>query len=99
MPIYVYSSPVIYMSRRFGPLVRLWTMRFEARHKRLASQLGNFINISYTLAVRHQRLQCYHQLNKHCIEGEDIEVGPGEMVDKDSVDRDLPVTTSRRFYR
>ena len=87
---------------RFGPLVRLWTMRFEARHsyfKRLASQLGNFINISYTLAVRHQRLQCYYQLNKHCVEGEDIELGPGQMVDKDSVGGHVPDTANSRFYR
>lgn len=38
-------------------LVRLWTMRFEARHsyfKRLAAQMGNFINICYSLSVRHQ---------------------------------------------
>ena len=77
-------------------------MRFEARHsyfKRLASQPGNFINISYTLAVRHQRLQCYHQLNKHCIEGEDVELGPGEMVDKDSFGRPPTVTANSRFYR
>ena len=64
-------------------MVRLWTMRFEARHsyfKRLAVQMGNFINISYSLSMRHQRLQCYHQ---HSVDGEDMEVGPGEMVDMD----------------
>jgi hypothetical protein len=93
---------ILVSRHRFGPLVRLWTMRFEARHsyfKRLASQLGNFINISYTLALRHQRLQCYHQLNEHCVEGEDIELGPGEMVDKDSIGGGLPVTANSRVYR
>lgn len=64
---------------RFGPLVRQWTMRFEARHKyfkQLASKLGNFINITYTLASRHQQLQCYQHINSTSIQGEDIEFGP-----------------------
>ena len=33
---------------RFGPLVRHWTRRFEAKHsyfKQLANSMGNFINI------------------------------------------------------
>ena len=47
---------------RFGPLVRYWTMRFEAKHqyfKSLACRMGNFINITYSLAVRQQCYQCY----------------------------------------
>ena len=41
---------------RFGPLVRHWTMRFEAKHsyfKQLAHSMGNFVNITYSLATRH----------------------------------------------
>jgi hypothetical protein len=37
-------------------------MRFEAKHhyfKKLAHGMTNFKNLSKTLAVRHQRLQCY----------------------------------------
>lgn len=51
---------------RFGPLVHQWTMRYEAKHKyfkTLASSIGNFINIPYTLAMRHQYLQCYLHLD------------------------------------
>ena len=47
---------------RFGPLVRYWAMRFEAKHqyfKSLACRMGNFINITYSLAVRQQCYQCY----------------------------------------
>ena len=75
-------------------------MRFEARHsyfKRLATNLGNFINVSYSLSVRHQRLQCYHQLSQHSIEGEDIELGPSEMVDGDNLIGHP--STSTRLYR
>ena len=46
-----------------GPLVRHWTIRYEAKHqylKALSTSIGNFINITHTLAVRHQSYQCYH---------------------------------------
>ena len=47
---------------RFGPLVRFWTMRYEAKHsyfKKLAQNVGNFINVPWMLATRHQLWQCY----------------------------------------
>ena len=37
---------------RFGPLVKHWTMRYEAKHsyfKKLAQNVRNFKNISLTL--------------------------------------------------
>lgn len=45
-------------------MVHHWTMRYEAKHKYFASNIGNFINISHTLALRHQLLQCYLHLDK-----------------------------------
>ncbi len=68
---------------RFGPLVRHWTMRFEAKHsyfKRLAQSMGNFINIPYSLAMRHQQLQCYWSTNDRDIPGSGLTVGPGMYV-------------------
>ena len=84
---------------RFGPLVRAWTMRFEARHKyfkRLAVQLGNFINIGFSLAMRHQRLQCYHQLS-NTLEGEELEIGPGTMIAAEAVDGLAPISSTHVF--
>lgn len=49
---------------RHGPLVRMWCMRYEAKHqyfKRWATIMGNFKNIAKTLAMHHQRYMCYHQ--------------------------------------
>ena len=46
----------------YGPLVRLWKMRYKAKHsyfKSLSQAMGNFINLPYSLAMRHQFLQCY----------------------------------------
>ncbi|XP_059180201.1 uncharacterized protein LOC131959109 [Centropristis striata] len=47
----------------FGPLVHVWTMRFEAKHrffKRVVHDAQNFKNILKTLATRHQHMMAYH---------------------------------------
>ena len=68
---------------RFGPLVRHWTMRYEAKHsyfKQLAQSMGNFINLPYSLAMRHQQLQCYWSINDKEIPGTGLTVGPGMCI-------------------
>lgn len=48
------TMPTICFCLRFGPLVHYWTMRYKARHhffKCLAQNIGNVINLSYTLAT------------------------------------------------
>lgn len=45
-----------------GPLIKLWCMRFEAKNhyfKNLVRSSQGFQNVCKTLALRHQRLQCY----------------------------------------
>ena len=52
----------------------------EAKHayfKGLAQSLGNFINLPYSLAMRHQHLQCYWSTNCHEL---GLEVGPGMYI-------------------
>lgn len=47
---------------KFGPLIRVWTMRFESKHsyfKRCSRHLKNFKNICLTLSERHQMFQAY----------------------------------------
>ncbi|XP_068704474.1 uncharacterized protein [Montipora foliosa] len=44
----------------FGPLIRCWCMRFEAKHayfKDLAKKIRNFKNLSYSLATRNQQME------------------------------------------
>ena len=39
---------------RFGALVRHWTMHFKAKHsyfKQLSHSVGNFVNITHSLAI------------------------------------------------
>lgn len=47
---------------KFGPLIRVWTMRFESKHsyfKRCARNLKIFKNPCLTLSERHQMFQAY----------------------------------------
>ena len=59
-------------------------MRYEAKHsyfKRLAQSMGNFINLPYSLAMRHdQLLQCYNNTNDADMLGAGLTVGPGQLV-------------------
>lgn len=44
-----------------GPLIHIWTMRMEAKHRvftRIANNSNCFVNITETLATRHQQTAC-----------------------------------------
>ena len=74
-------SLLLYM-RRLGPLVRFWTMRYEAKHayfKSLVQSIENFINLPYTLAMRHQHYLCYHHVTTSEAERTQLNVGPGRL--------------------
>ena len=45
-----------------GPMIRAWTMRYEGKLKysKGVSRNGNFKNITYSLAKRHQKWLVYH---------------------------------------
>lgn len=54
---------------KFGPLIRLWMLRFESKHsyfKRCARHLKNFRNIYQTLSERHQMYQAYLLAGQEC---------------------------------
>jgi hypothetical protein len=61
-PKHHYLSHYPALTLKFGPLIRVWTMRFEAKHayfKRCMRFCQNFSNITSLLAERHQMLQAY----------------------------------------
>jgi len=75
------------MMDKFGPLILLWSMRFESKHrmsKIAANTSSNRRNICKTLAIRHQL-----QLNGVFIKGslgDEIELGPSiEINNVDSI--------------
>ena len=61
-PKHHFLSHYPWLILNFGPLIRLWTLRFESKHsyfKRAVRQAQNSINITSMLAERHQLLQAY----------------------------------------
>ena len=51
------------LTKCYGPLVHLWTMRFEGKHsffKKVIHDTQNFKNVLKTLATRHQYMMAYH---------------------------------------
>lgn len=46
--------------RQIGPLVHVWTMRYEAKHKFFKLSIKNFKNITKSLAKKHQIAIAYH---------------------------------------
>ncbi|KAK3930230.1 Zinc finger protein 407 [Frankliniella fusca] len=77
--------------RQTGPLIFLWTMRFEAKHqffKRVATACNNYINLGKTFATRHQ------QYLSNLLSGPGVfKLGMKNMVDLPSCEVDKLVLT------
>ena len=61
-PKHHYTEHYADLIRCYGPLVHLWTMRFEGKHrffKRVVHDTQNFKNVLKTLANRHQHMMAY----------------------------------------
>lgn len=53
---------------QFGPLIHLWTLRFESKHcyfKRCIRSAQNFKNVCQTMSEKHQLLQSYKQASPY----------------------------------
>ncbi|XP_056439497.1 uncharacterized protein LOC130376301 isoform X1 [Gadus chalcogrammus] len=46
--------------RKIGPLLHVWTMRYEAKHRFFKSSIKNFKNVTKPLALKHQLAIAYH---------------------------------------
>ena len=63
-PKHHYMMHFPWLLLQFGPLIHMWTLRFESKHsyfKDIVHSNDNFVNVSYTLAKTHQMLQGYLQ--------------------------------------
>lgn len=61
-PKHHYMSHYPELILQFGPLIWVWTMRFESKHtffKKCIRNTKNFINVTSTLAERHELYQAY----------------------------------------
>jgi hypothetical protein len=74
---------VCFLIIRYGPLRQQWTMRFEAKHsyfKKLTQHIGNFINLPYTLAIRHEKFQCYYRMDTEKYQRHIVDIGPSTFM-------------------
>ncbi|XP_039860163.1 uncharacterized protein LOC120716658 [Simochromis diagramma] len=62
--------------RKIGPLIHIWTMRFEAKHKFFKDCVKNFKNLTVSLARKHQFALAYHW---ECMSLKAVESGPVKM--------------------
>ncbi len=63
LPKHHYIEHYVHLTRCFGPLVDLWTMRYESKHnffKRVVHDVVNFKNILLTVATQHQQMMAYY---------------------------------------
>lgn len=63
LPKHHYLEHYPQMIRCFGPLVAVWTMRFEAKHsffKNIVKHTSCFKNVPQTLASKHQMMIAFH---------------------------------------
>lgn len=62
-PKHHYIEHYPHLTKVFGPLIDMWTMRFEGKHKffkKFIHETQSFKNVPLTLAMRHQKMMAYH---------------------------------------
>lgn len=62
-PKHHYVEHYPHLIQCFGPLVELWTMRFESKHsyfKKVVHEIRNFKNILLSLATKHQLMMAHY---------------------------------------
>ena len=94
-PKHHYLSHYPKLILQFGPLIRLWTLRFESKHtyfKQCARKLHNFKNLCHTLAVRHQLFQAY--LGSGYLFPPTIQVDKGLEFHRSTYSRDIQIATA-----
>lgn len=89
LPKHHYLEHYPHMIRCFGPLIALWTMRFEAKHsffKQVARHTNCFKNIPRSLAIKHQLMLAYHThsptLKNSSLEVTDVSFMPVDVLNE-----------------
>lgn len=82
----------------FGPLVELWTIRFEAKHsffKKVVHDTHNFKNVLHTLATKHQQMSAFY-LEGHSLFKPQLYVENVKVVEISSLDTTLRVAVTKK---
>ena len=68
--------------RKIGPIIHVWTMRFEAKHRFFKNTIKNFKNLTKSLAKKHQMAVAYHW---ESMPFKRIETGPVKTISLDEL--------------
>jgi len=85
---------------QYGPLVRLWCMRFEAHHqylKTIANRSRNFKNICHTIVERHQMRKCLEQASDTCLPCDELITSAQSTIDLRSLPQSLHSGVTSHF--
>lgn len=88
-----------HLIRCFGPLVELWTMRFESKHsffKKIVHDTHNFKNVLLTLSTKHQQMMAYH-LDGHSLFKSKLYVESVKVVKISSLEETLRAVIKRKY--
>lgn len=99
LPKHHYLEHYPQLIRMFGPLVCLWTMRFEAKHsffKQVVRHTNCFKNVPLSLATKHQLMISYH-LRSSSFEETSLEVTNVSTVPLDCLKQEIAQTIEKNF--
>lgn len=88
-----------HMIQCFGPLVSMWTMRFEAKHsffKQIARHTNCFKNIALTLSTKHQLMLAFH-LHSSGLKRASFEVTSVSPVPVEVLNKEIACTIKQRY--
>lgn len=87
------------MIRQFGPVVRQWMMRFEAKHsffKQVMRHTSCFKNVALSKASKHQMMIAYH-LSSPCVSKSDLEVSTVSSLPVDLLKEEIAQVIRQKF--
>lgn len=88
-----------HMIQCFGPLVCMWTMRFESKHsffKQIARHTNCFKNIALTLSAKHQLMIAFH-LHSSCLKKPLFEVTNVSLIPVGVLNKEIACTIKQRY--
>lgn len=99
LPKHHFIEHYVHLIRCFGPLVDLWTMRFEAKHsffKKVVHDVFNFKNVLLTLSSKHQHMMAYYLDGKNLFKPK-LYIGSVDKVKISSLDEKLRVEIKKKY--
>lgn len=98
-PKHHFIEHYVHLVRCFGPLVDLWTIRFESKHyffKQVVHNALNFKNVLLTLSSKHQQMMAYHLDGQNLFKPK-LYIGNVDTVKVASLEEKLMAAIKKRY--